>query len=132
MCISHRLQCKVKSKINQEKVKILKIPTVDNFRLINSSQWYNVYKNPTIHILDTKYGQLKTRRYVSKMITKLTLETFLNIYVILFPPKNHENVSKYNTRDKYKFIVSRCNLELFFKKIFCTRCYKTLEFIGIH
>jgi hypothetical protein len=56
MCISHRLQCKIKSKINPVWIKILKIPTVDNFHLINSSKWYHVYKNPTIHILDMKYG----------------------------------------------------------------------------
>jgi hypothetical protein len=28
---------------------------VDNFHLINSSKWYHVYKNPTIHIPDMKY-----------------------------------------------------------------------------
>ena len=56
MCFSHRLQCKIKGKINQVLIKILKIPTVDNFHLINSSKWYHVYKNPTIHILDMKYS----------------------------------------------------------------------------
>jgi hypothetical protein len=55
MCISHRHQCKIKSKINKVLIKILKIPTVDNFHLINSAKWYHVYKNPTIHILDMKY-----------------------------------------------------------------------------
>jgi hypothetical protein len=56
MCIFHKLQCKIKSKINPVWIKLLKTPTVDNFHLINSSKWYHVYKNPTIHILDMKYG----------------------------------------------------------------------------
>jgi hypothetical protein len=55
MCISHRLQCKIKSKINQVHIKIMKIPTVDNFNLINSSKWYHVYKHTNIHLLGMKY-----------------------------------------------------------------------------
>jgi hypothetical protein len=56
MCISHRLQCKIKRKIYQVWIKIQKISAVDYFHLINYSKWYHVYKNPTIHILDMKYG----------------------------------------------------------------------------
>jgi hypothetical protein len=56
MCISHRLQCKIKVKINQVQIKILKIPTVDDFHLINSSKRYHIYNHTTIHLLDTKYG----------------------------------------------------------------------------
>jgi hypothetical protein len=55
---SHRLQCKIKAKINQVhvQIKIPKIPTVDNFHLMNSSKRYHVYNHTTIHLLDTKYG----------------------------------------------------------------------------
>jgi hypothetical protein len=56
MCISHRLQCEIKGKINQVQIKILKIPKVDNFHLINSSKRYHIYNHTTIHLLDMKYG----------------------------------------------------------------------------
>jgi hypothetical protein len=56
MCISHRLQCKIKVKINQVQLKIVKIPTVYNFHLINSSKRYHAYNHTYIHLLDMKYG----------------------------------------------------------------------------
>jgi hypothetical protein len=59
MCFSHRLQCKIKSERNQTQIKILKIPMVGYFYLINPSKWYHVYKNPTIHLRDMKYGRYK-------------------------------------------------------------------------
>jgi hypothetical protein len=65
MCISHRLQCKIKGKINRVQMKILKIPTVDNFHLINSSKRYYIYNHTTIHLLDMKYGH-----YGSNTFTK--------------------------------------------------------------
>jgi hypothetical protein len=65
MCISHRLQCKIKSKINQVQIKILKIPTVDNFHLINSLKWYHVYKHTTIHLL---HVGMKYDHYVSNTL----------------------------------------------------------------
>jgi hypothetical protein len=33
---------------------------VNDFHFINSSKWYHVYKNPTIHILDMKYGHYES------------------------------------------------------------------------
>jgi hypothetical protein len=57
MYFSHRLQCKIKSEINQTQIKILKIPMVGYFYLIYPSKWYHVYKNPTIHLRDMKYGR---------------------------------------------------------------------------
>jgi hypothetical protein len=56
MCISHILQCKIKGKINQVQIKILKIPTVGNFHLINNSIRYHIYNHTTIHLLDKEYG----------------------------------------------------------------------------
>jgi hypothetical protein len=85
MCISHRLQCKIKVKINQVQIKILKIPKVDNFHLINSSKRYHVYNDTNIHLLDMKYGycgsNTLTQSYQSCMkITKSEPVVFRAIY----------------------------------------------------
>jgi hypothetical protein len=60
MCISHRLQCEIKGKINQVQIKILKIPIADNFHLINSSKQYHIYNHTTIHLLDMKYSHYES------------------------------------------------------------------------
>jgi hypothetical protein len=56
MCSPHRLQCKIKGEINRVQIKILKIPVVGYFYLIDPSKWYWVHKNLTIHLLEIKYG----------------------------------------------------------------------------
>jgi hypothetical protein len=57
MCSSHRLQCKINGAINQAQIKILEIPMVGYFYLINPSKLCHVYKNRTIHLRDMKYGR---------------------------------------------------------------------------
>jgi hypothetical protein len=84
MCSSHRLLCKIKSNINPVWIKILKIPTVDNFHLINSSKWYHVYKNPTIQILDMKYCHYG-------------LNTLSIIIIIIFICSNTFTINGYDT-----------------------------------
>jgi hypothetical protein len=54
--------------------------------LINPSIWYQVHKNPTIHLLDIKYGNY-------------TLDT-LNSNVILFQNRKVNNVSNVITIQK--------------------------------
>lgn len=46
-------------------------------------------------------------------IHKGTVPEYLNTCNIV--PNKHENVSKYNTRNKEQFIIPRCRLELFKK-----------------
>lgn len=67
---------------------------------------------------ETGWETLKIRRYVAKMSTmfkihKGTVPEYLNTCNIV--PNKHENVSKYNTRNKEQFIIPRCRLELFKK-----------------
>ena len=56
MCSPHKLQCKIKGEINRIQIKILKISMVSYSYLIHPSKWHQVHKNPTIHLLDIKYG----------------------------------------------------------------------------
>jgi hypothetical protein len=48
----------IKGEINQVQIKILKIPMVGYFHLINPSKMILGSQNPTIHLVDIKYGQL--------------------------------------------------------------------------
>jgi hypothetical protein len=68
MDISHGLQCKIKGKINQVQIKMLKISTVDNFHLVNSSKRYHVYKHTTIHLLEMKYGHYGSNTLIFYLI----------------------------------------------------------------
>ena len=80
---------------------------------------------------ETGWETLKTRRYVAKMITMFKINT-RNVpdYLRDIVPKKHENVSKYNTRNKDQFIVPRCNLELF-KKSFVPDAIKHWNSLNI-
>jgi hypothetical protein len=48
-------------------MKIMKIPTVDNFHLINSSKRYHVYNHTTIHLLDMKYGHYGSNTLIGRL-----------------------------------------------------------------
>jgi hypothetical protein len=71
MCSSHILQCEIKGEINNVQMKILEIPTVDYFHLINPSKWYHVYKNTTIQVLDMTYGHYTSNTCTRSPITLL-------------------------------------------------------------
>jgi hypothetical protein len=77
MCPSHRLQCKIKGEINRLQIKILKIPMVGYFYLINPSKCYQVQKNPTIHLLVIKYGHYTPDTLRRPMINNSKLQNLL-------------------------------------------------------
>jgi hypothetical protein len=77
MYFSHRLQYKFESEINQTQIKILKIPMVGYFYLIYPSKWYHVYKNPTIHLLDLKYGRYTLKLRVFRFSDLLVMTWFM-------------------------------------------------------
>jgi hypothetical protein len=100
MCISHRLQCNIKVKINQVQIKILKNPTVDNFHLINSSKRYHVYHHTTIHLLDTKYGHYGSNT--------LNLNQISTIFVYFLYRSSYRSYSRFHiTRGDFVVITAQ-------------------------
>ena len=63
---------------------------------------------------ETGWQTLQNRRYAAKMITMFKIDNgnappYLNDSI----PDKHKNVSSYNTRNKNKYFIPRCRLELF-------------------
>jgi hypothetical protein len=63
--------------LNSAKIEILKMSVMEYFYLINFSKWYHVYKNPTIHLLDMKYGN-----YTLNTLTRMKLNILDMILII--------------------------------------------------
>ena len=65
---------------------------------------------------ETGWQTLQNRRYIAKMVTMFKIHnggapSYLNNII----PDKHENISRYNTRNKHNYFIPRCRLELFKK-----------------
>ena len=65
---------------------------------------------------ETGWQTLQNRRYAAKMTTMFKIYNgYAPPYLNDIIPDKHENVSSYNTRNKNKYFIPRCRLELFKK-----------------
>ena len=77
---------------------------------------------------ETGWQTLQNRRYIAKMVAMFKIHnggatSYLNDII----PDKHENISRYNTRNKHNNFIPRCRLKLF-KKSFVPDSIR-LEFI---